>query len=455
MGGTGLRAAVRRARGAVQRYSRKVWSGDRYAMGGWAALRMRVARILTWSIRGVFKNKLSLEAAALTYYTVFSIVPVLVVALWVLKLFGAIHHLTPALPRPSDLTAPEQAPTSAVLLRQTVHGILTAVQNTGRLQIGIAGVAALAYGVGKQVFHMERALDAIAGARDRPPHYRRMLGYLALLALPPALLVVSGVLRALARLPIGNGFARILSGVLAAMPLLRSAASAVIGLAILGLALAILYSSAARARVAWSSALVGGLVGALLLAGVLWVFARLQIGASHQGALQSGMAAIPVFLLWTFSSWLVILIGDQVAIAHELDSILVHGARLWKLNPYDEQIAGVQIMIESTRRALSLGDHATTTNELARRLRLLPASVRDVAGRLRAAGLLRQNEADRHWLACDPARTHLRDVVSAIIGHSADDRSGDARRTGPTLRELAEREAMNPARSDEPLVSRK
>ena len=62
-----------------------------------------------------------------------------------------------------------------------------------------------------------------------------------------------------------------------------------------------------------------------MLAAVLWAFTRLQIGASHAGALESGMAAIPVFLLWAFSSWLVILIGAQVAVAHELDGILIHG----------------------------------------------------------------------------------------------------------------------------------
>jgi hypothetical protein len=66
--------------------------------------------------------------------------------------------------------------------------------------------------------------------------------------------------------------------------------------------------------------------------------------------------------------------------------------------------------------------------------------------------LLRQKDADRHCLACDPDRTHLRDVVSATIGHAGHDRTGDAMRTGPTLRELAEREM---ASSGEALRSQK
>jgi len=439
VGRTVLRSAIRRARAAVQRFSRTVWARDLEGLRGWRAFGIRLARVVTWSVRGFFTNKISLQSAALAYYTIFSIVPVLVVVLWLLKLFDAIPHLMAPLPSPASVTAPHaQEPTTAMLLRQAVRAILGAVQHKGRV-FGIAGVVALAYGVIKQVVHTEKALDTIADARQRPPRYPRMLGYLALLVLPPALLVVSGVLRMLSRLPGGTKLANGLSVVLDAAPVLKSALSTVIGLAIVCAALSIFYSSAARARIAWPSTIVGALVGAVLLAGVLWAFARLQIGVSRAGALESGMAAIPVFLLWSFSSWVVILIGAQVAVAHELDRILLHGARALTMDPYDEQLAGVQIMVESTRRAQSLGGTGLTTNELARRLRLLPGGVRRVAGRLRAAGLLRQRGADRYWLACDPDRTHLRDVVGAAMGHPGDEQTGVVQRTGPTLRELAER----------------
>ena len=441
VGGTVVGSAIRRVRAAVQRFSRAVWSRDLEGLRGWRALGIRVARVVTWSVRGYFTNKISLQSAALAYYTIFSIVPVLVVALWVLKLFDAIPHLTAPMPTHASVTASHAAePTTATLLRQAVRAILGAVRQKGRLEIGIVGVVALAYGVIKQVVHTEKALDTIADARQRPPRYQRMLGYLALLVLPPALLMVSGVVRMLSRLPGGTTLANALSVVLDAAPVLKSALSAVIGLAIVCAALSIFYSSAARARIAWPSTIVGALVGAVLLAGVLWAFARLQIGASRAGALESGIAVIPVFLLWSFSSWVVILIGAQVAVAHELNRILLHGVRALTMDPYDEQLAGVQIMVESTRRALSLAGTGLTTNELARRLRLLPGGVRRVAGRLRAAGLLRQSAADRYWLACDPDRTHLRDVVGAAIGHPGDEQTSVVQRSGPTLRELAQRD---------------
>ena len=169
--------------------------------------------------------------------------------------------------------------------------------------------------------------------------------------------------------------------------------------------------------------------------GVLWVFARLQIGASRAGALQSGMAAIPVFLLWAFSSWLVILIGAQVAVAHELDGILIHGARAWQLEPYDEQVAGVQIMVG--------GGAARAARGRPRRGDQRAGAPVEIATRERAAkwlggwqrgGLLAESTGGDYRLACDPDRTSVRDVVGAVIGRPAA-RAGAARaaRCAPTL----------------------
>ena len=77
----------------------------------------------------------------------------------------------------------------------------------------------------------------------------------------------------------------------------------------------------------------------LLAPGMLWLviffvvpmvfllFAKFQIGVSRSDALQGGAAAGPVFLLWVYTSWFVVLIGAEIAVAHEVEKILIHGAR--------------------------------------------------------------------------------------------------------------------------------
>ena len=166
-----IKVAVKRLRAAIMRYRWSVWDRDRAGLGGWAALRTRVARIATWSVRGLFTRRLGTEAAALAYYTIFSIVPVLVTVLWALKLLHAIPYLTPAdgdASVMSDATKDARAADANVLLREAVRGVLAAVERAGALQAGIVGLVALIYGVIRLVIHVESALDSIAGARERP-----------------------------------------------------------------------------------------------------------------------------------------------------------------------------------------------------------------------------------------------------------------------------------------------
>jgi uncharacterized BrkB/YihY/UPF0761 family membrane protein len=65
---------------------------------GLAAFGNRAFRIGFHTVRGIMAHRLGLQAAALTYYTVFAMVPMLVVALWILKAFDWLPAVSPSLP---------------------------------------------------------------------------------------------------------------------------------------------------------------------------------------------------------------------------------------------------------------------------------------------------------------------------------------------------------------------
>ena len=285
----------------------------------------RVARIVTWTARGFVVHELSVRAAALTYYTLFSIVPVLVVVLWTLKLLHLLPHLMPGghLPSGGPLAGVDR--NANVMLREAARAILESVDRMGRVEPGLVGLGALLYGVLRLIRHSQRALDTIAGARGRPAKYWRLLGYLALLLLPPALLIVSGLLRDVDHAQFGPSIAHTTARAVAAVPGLGSLMSRLVALGIVCLALTIFYASGARARIALGSSVAGASVAALLLGAVLWAFTSFQLGVSRAGALAAGMAALPAFLLWTFFSWLVILAGAEIAVAHQRDRLLARG----------------------------------------------------------------------------------------------------------------------------------
>ena len=201
---------------------------------------------------------------------------------------------------------------------------------------------------------------------------------------------------------------------------LKLAIAALLGLSALWLAIAILYSAAARARIAFSSAAVGGAAAAILLVSVLLVFARFQIGMSRGNSVQFGATAGPVFLLWAFSSWFVVLLGAEIAVGHSVDRVLRHGAWCLHLDALAEQETGLEIIVRAARGQVSV-------DGLARELRVPPQPIRRIALRLREHGLLTEAALDRFALGCDPDRTSVVAVIDAVGRDPALDRPRRAR----------------------------
>ena len=372
---------VARALRALERRAQLVWSRDRSSLRGAAAFGNRAFRIAILTVRGALAHRLGLQAAALTYYTVFAMVPTLVVALWTMKWFNWLPVLSPALP--GNLAAP----TGNQVFHAALGMIVDAVGRTSEIAGGVVGLAALLFAVSKMFAYTERALHIIASSGERTPKFSRALAYVALMLIPPVVLAVSGLLLALLR----RGAAGPLSRFLTAVPGLEIALGVAIGFAALWLAVTLLYTAAARARIAFSSAAVGGALAALALPLVFWVFASLQIGVSQTSAVGSGFLAFPVFLLWAFSSWYAVLIGGEIAVGHSIDRVLVHGAASFRLDCAGERRAGVAIMLQLARTAKADRRAPVTEDELARELRLPPAIIRDLCFRMVRRGLLAED----------------------------------------------------------------
>lgn len=148
-------------------------------------------------------------------------------------------------------------------------------------------------------------------------------------------------------------------------------------------------------------------MAAIALVSVLWAFARFQIGMSRGNSVQFGATAGPVFLLWAFSSWFVVLLGAEIAVAHSVDRVLLHGAWCFHLDALAEQETGVEIMMRAARTNVGV-------DGLARELRLAPQLVRRIGLRLCERGLLADAGLDRFALACDPDRTSVVQTMDAL-----------------------------------------
>src|SRR5262249_16634122 len=145
--------------------------------------------------------------AALTYYTVFSIVPLLVVVFMSLRLLDYIPSTMPT--RGAGVPFLARHP----MLQSAASGILEAVDRTTEITSGIVGRLALLYAAGTRVKYSEMSLYIISGSEQRPPRLSRLLGYVALLALPPVVIAISSVLMAAVHGAFGDRIFRVLGAV--------------------------------------------------------------------------------------------------------------------------------------------------------------------------------------------------------------------------------------------------
>jgi YihY family inner membrane protein len=446
-----LRQRIGWARDAIETRALDVWRRDRASLRGWSAFKLRLLRIAIASVRGVSVHQLGFQAAALTYYTVFSLVPLLVVVVWILKIFDRSPAARPAMPLVREVINENAA------LHSLLGRLLENVSHTSQVTGGIASLVALLYAVVRLFRCTERALDRIASSTTRKPKLSRLFSYLALLVLPPLLGVVVGPLAGAAHDALASEVSRLFGSAV----WLKVGLTALLGFSALWLAIAILYAAAARARIAFSSAAVGAAAAAILLVSVLWVFARFQIGMSRGNSVQFGATAGPVFLLWAFSSWFVVLLGAEIAVGHSVDRVLIHGAWCLRLDALGEQETGVEIMVRAARGHVSV-------DGLARELRLGPTIIRRIGMRLVERGLLAAAGLDQFALGCDADRIGVAEIMDAVVRDPALDAARRAwmnehrsarliestaprevSEPGPTLRELAGQPATDsPATAD-------
>jgi membrane protein len=103
-----------------------------------------------------------------------------------------------------------------------------------------------------------------------------------------------------------------------------------------------LYIFMPNATVNLRSALVGGLVASLLGVTVGWGFAAFVASSTQYTAIYSSFAILLLFFLWFYAGWLVVLLGAEVAFAHQHLSAYQGGRK-----------ASLASMVERERLALS------------------------------------------------------------------------------------------------------
>ncbi|USN98922.1 MAG: YihY family inner membrane protein [Phycisphaeraceae bacterium] len=313
----------------------------------------RTLEVVRKGLRGLVKSQIPRMGAAMAYRTLFSLIPVLVVGVSVLGSFLSDAELRTQMDRLIDFVGlntiaidekpagnGEVAPRSGNLRGDTSstddaqpplagpgitldgssarldEWIASLVNRVSRLPfraIGFVGVLVLLYGAISMLVELERSFNQIYGATSGRSWVKRVTTYWTTLTLGIVFLLATFSVGDVA----GNWVASLGSdGASGGGWLSRGVVEFVVNVVINTLLMLIAYSTVPNARVHIRPALAGAAV-----AGVAWEigkiaftqYVRHAVGGLEQ--LYGVLALLPLFMLWVYVTWVIVLFGLQVSYA--------------------------------------------------------------------------------------------------------------------------------------------
>ncbi|MBI4574885.1 MAG: YihY family inner membrane protein [Planctomycetes bacterium] len=312
--------------GRIRYYlERDIWEQDLRLLARPRAFLIYQLRVIFIVARGFVQEKLKLRAMALTYITLFSIVPLLAVSLSLFKGFGGLAAVEQdLLPKALDYVTGESAVADdttsddpAVVkmrekkaeIRQQIIGYVAKVQGGA---IGGIGIAFLLLSVVTLLGHIEKAFNDIWGVRRDRSFFQKLVYYLFVVIVGPVLIGLSLSLSASFQ---NDSFVR---WFLELVPGGQRLFGVGVPIAFTCLAFFFLYLLMPNTSVRMRPALIGGVVGGLTWELAKFFYYVILVGSFKKfDAVFSSLAAVPLFILWIYFSWVIVLFGAAVAFANQ------------------------------------------------------------------------------------------------------------------------------------------
>lgn len=232
-------------------------------------------------------------ASSLTYTTLLALVPLITVALTLISAFPVFEGWTRQLQK---FLLENLLPESAHLIARYGEQF-----TANAAQLTAVGIAFLAVTAILMLLTIEHAFNQIWRVQRKRTTVQRVFIYWALLTVGPVLIGASLSLTSWL-VSLSVGLVRGIPG--AGVGLLR-----VVPLALIWLALTLLYLAMPNRRVLIRDAAAGALVAALAFEGMKRGFALYITQFPTYKLVYGAFASAPIFLLWVYLSWLVVLTG--------------------------------------------------------------------------------------------------------------------------------------------------
>ncbi len=290
---------------------------------------IRQVKIIAISVKGFTEEKVQMRASALTFYSLLSVVPVVAMIFGISKGFGFQGRLEAELVK--SLQGHEEVVTWIIDFAERM------LENArGGLVAGI-GLVILFWSVMSVLGNIEGAMNSIWQIRKSRPFVRKFTDYFAVMLIAPVFILLSSSVTVF----ISSEFEKYA----AIYPVIRNF-KFLLNLSpyiLIWILFIVIIIAMPNTKVKFKHALVGGIIAGSLFQLSQWGYIHFQIGISRYNAIYGSFAALPLFMIWLQISWLIVLLGAQIAFANQNVNKYELDFKLQNLSQHRKRILSLMI----------------------------------------------------------------------------------------------------------------
>ncbi|HCS20553.1 MAG TPA: hypothetical protein DIW47_08330 [Bacteroidetes bacterium] len=393
--------------------SHGVWTVDENKLNRTNRYLVKLIRIIILAFQDFSQKNLILQASALTFYTLLSIVPVAAMVFGMAKGFGLEQRMREELFRSFE-NQPE-------LLEQLLGFVNSLLANTQGGLVAVFGFIVLLWSVLQMLSSVEESFNSIWQITTNRTWVRKFTDYFSILLIAPIFIIVAG-----SATIIITSFITEFTEEWIRMGFLKELFIFAINLipyVLNALLFTLIYIIIPNTRVKFKSAVVAGMVAGFTFQLFQWGYIEFQVGVSRMNAIYGSFAFFPLFITFLQLSWMIVLLGAEVS--YSLQNIHLHIDERQHFIPTNRQkfILALTILALSCKR-FENGKPAYSAQELSERLDVPYKMLKEFCIELCRAGLLSELKSvdnsleTRYQPAVGPDKIDMVYVMSRLDGVS-------------------------------------
>jgi len=356
--------------------------------------------VMVW--QDFFQNLVKLQAMALAFKTLLSLAPLLAVLFSILKAFGVHNRMEPAL-------AEALAPLGDKGREITVY-LIGFVDKMSAGALGTVGLVALFITVLSLMDSIEEAFNSIWRVRTARTLTRKFSDYLSAILVGPVLVFTAVTITATLQ---NNTVVRSLMALESLGSVILMLLRLIPYLTLWG-AFTFVFIFIPNTRVRIRSAVIGGLIAAILWQTVGWGFAKFVASSTQYYAIYSSFAILLLFLIWLHIGWVIVLLGAQVAYAHQHIYFFQGDRQMLAQSPAGREKLALHT-IHLVGRNFYYGLDPMTVTELATHLQIPAGIVKEFLDMFAENRLvLPVNDGETYVLGRDPETIGIKDIIDCV-----------------------------------------